>query len=62
MLEMTKTVLQKVSFDRKLFKKELMKATRWLKKDELLQLQAWCIVMFGAKYGDLIAEVFQSIS
>ena len=62
MLEMSKTVLQKVSFDKNLFKKELVKSKKWLKKEELIALKAWCIGTFGAKYADLVQEVFESIS
>ena len=58
---MTKLVLRKVSFDRELFKKELIKATKWLKKEELLALQAWCLVTFAGKYDDLVLEVFRTI-
>lgn len=59
MLEMTKYVLKKVSFDRSLFRKELVKATKWLKQDDLLILQAWCLVTF-ISYEDLILEVFKT--
>jgi hypothetical protein len=61
MLELTKTVLTKVSFDRVLFRKELVKATKWLKKDELLLLQVWCLGKFAGTYDDLIREVFTSM-
>lgn len=61
MLEMTKLVLRKVSFDRNLFRKELEKSTRWLKKEELLLLQAWCLTTFAGKYDDLVLEVFQNV-
>lgn len=61
MLEMTKLVLQRVSFDSRLFKKELVKALKWLKKEEALALQAWCIATFGSQYANLIHEVYQSI-
>lgn len=60
MLEMTKYVLKKVSFDRALFKKELIKATKWLRKEDLLLLQAWCLVTFAGTYEDLIIEVFRN--
>lgn len=60
MLEMTKYVLKKVSFDKVLFRKELVKATKWLKKEDLLVLQAWCLVTFAGKYEDLIIEVFRT--
>ncbi len=61
MLEMTKLVLQRVSFDNNLFKKELVKALKWLKKEEALALQAWCIATFGTQYSHLVKEVYQAI-
>ncbi len=62
MLEMTKKVLENVSFDKTLFKKELKKATKWLKKEELMLLQAWCFTKFGERYQDLINEVFNQLN
>lgn len=41
MLEYTKTVLQKVSFDAKLFSKELKKAISRLLPDEIEELKLW---------------------
>ncbi len=41
MLEYTKTVLQKVSFDAKLFARELKKAISRLLPDELEELKIW---------------------
>jgi hypothetical protein len=61
MLEMTKHVLQRVSFDKTLFKKELVKALKWLKKEEQALLKAWCVATFGTQYGGLIQEVFQNV-
>jgi len=61
MLEMTKVVLRKVSFDRKLFRKELIKSKAWLKKEELLLLQAWCVITFAGKYDEIITEVFETM-
>lgn len=58
MLEFTKRILTKVSFDRLLFKKELKKAVKWLSKDELHQLKVWCQQRFGSIYGDVINETF----
>ena len=55
-------VLTRVSFDRVLFKKELLKAKRWLKPKESLMLKAWCLATFGHVYRDVIAEVFESIT
>lgn len=59
MLEFCKKVLMKVSFDRLLFKKELKKAIKWVKKDELVQLKEWCVTKFGHVYGDIITESFR---
>jgi len=41
MLEYTKTVLQKVSFDARLFSKELRKAINRLLPNELEELKEW---------------------
>ena len=41
MLEYTKTVLQKVSFDAKLFSKELQKAISRLLPNEIEELKIW---------------------
>lgn len=59
MLKYTKTVLQKVSFNRDLFKKELQKSLRLLRKEEIIVLQTWCVINFGTMYMDVINEVFK---
>lgn len=58
MLELSKQILEKVSFDRKLFKKELRKSLAWIKPQERVSLKAWCLITFGHLYQDLILEVF----
>jgi hypothetical protein len=59
MLELCKKVLLKVSFDAKLFKKELLKAVRWLKnKEDLQKLKIWCEEKFSSKYPHILAQVF----
>lgn len=62
MLEFTKSILTKVSFDRFLFKKELKKAVKWLTKEELHHLKTWCQQRFGAIYGDVIHETFAAVA
>ena len=62
MLEMSKHVLQKVSFDRMLFRKELTKAKNWLKKEELKLLKAWALITFAGQYEELIHEVLEAVS
>ncbi|MCB0792339.1 MAG: hypothetical protein KDB97_11260 [Flavobacteriales bacterium] len=60
MMEFSKQVLQKVSFDQRLFKKELIKARRWLGQHDQLVLKAWCLATFGHMYKDIILDVFRS--
>ncbi|MFH1120098.1 MAG: hypothetical protein V1775_09745 [Bacteroidota bacterium] len=62
MLEYSKTVLQKVSFNRDLFRKELKKSIQFLKREEIIMLQIWCLVSYNDKYGDIIREVFRNIT
>lgn len=50
MLEYVKTILKKVSFDSKLFEKELLKAIRVLIQPELRELKKWCYDQFGDIY------------
>lgn len=61
MFEYTKQILTKVSFDKSLFKKELIKALRLLKKDERLLLKVWCVASF-ATYSDVIVDVFRKFA
>jgi hypothetical protein len=60
MLELSKKILQKVSFDRLLFKKELKKSLNWVKPNERILLKTWCLATFGATYHETIMEVFES--
>lgn len=62
MLEFCKKVLTNVSFDRKLFKKELSKAIKWVTKDEVNQLKNWCLAKFGHIYGDIISDTFRPLA
>ena len=61
MLEFTKKILSKVSFDKNLFKKELSKSVRWLSKQEVLTLKVWALSTFS-QYKNTILEVFDQIS
>ncbi len=61
MLDYSKKLLSKVSFDRQLFKKELKKSIAWIKKEERLTLQIWCLSTFGHLYKDVIVESFNSM-
>lgn len=61
LLEYFKIILQKVSFDAKLFEKELRKALSQLIKADLKLLRKWCIEQFGNKYKQIISKVFSTI-
>ena len=61
MLEFTKSVLKKVSFDKSLFKKELAKSMRWLNRQEVLTLKIWALITFS-QYKNTILEVFDQMS
>jgi hypothetical protein len=58
MLEYIKTILQKVSFDGKLFEKELRKAIALLLSDEINALKAWCYDTFGKVYATVLKRCF----
>jgi len=61
MLEFTKKILSKVSFDKYLFKKELSKSVRWLSKKEVITLKIWALTTFS-QYKNTILEVFDQVS
>tara|TARA_B100000945_G_scaffold315745_1_gene315431 strand:+ start:1219 stop:1404 length:186 start_codon:yes stop_codon:yes gene_type:complete len=61
MLDFSKKILKKVSFDKTLFKKELAKSIRWLSKKEIGALKIWALTSF-AQYKDITLEVFDQIS
>jgi len=62
MYEMSKKILEKVSFDRALFYKELVKALRSIKPDEKMLLKAWCLSNFGHIYKDVIIDAFKLVT
>ena len=62
MLEYFKTILSKVSFDSKLFEKELKKAIRSLLKEELKELKKWCYDKFGHLYQNVLNQQFLKIA
>jgi hypothetical protein len=59
MFEYSKEILTKVSFDQKLFTKELRKAMDWLKKEERKLLLVWCLATFGHRYSEIITQMFR---
>jgi hypothetical protein len=61
MLDFSKMILTKVSFDPKLFHKELRKLLLWLgdDKEEVENLYEWCSENYGDIYVDIISEEFK---
>jgi hypothetical protein len=58
MLEYVKTILLKVSFDKRLFEKELKKAFNVLALEEIKQLKMWCYEKFSEMYLFILNRVF----
>jgi hypothetical protein len=54
MLDYTKLILEKVSFDSGLFEKELRKARLHLDTEEYATLKKWCIQKFGDQHQSMI--------
>lgn len=47
MLEYCKTILEKVSFNKELFEKELKKSLSFITEEERVKLICWCKSKFG---------------
>lgn len=62
MLEFSKNILTKVSFDKVLFRKELVKALKYLKPNETILLKVWLLATFGQVYREVIIEVYRSVT
>ena len=58
MLDYFKLILSKVSFDRRLFEKELLKAIKSLIPSELQELRKWCYAKFGDIYEPILNKCF----
>jgi len=59
MVELSKSILTKVSFDRQLFQKELEKSIRWINKSEdLHSFKEWCLIEFGHLYPSILKKAF----
>lgn len=62
MLDFMKMILEKVSFDRHLFEKELKKAISILKIEELIEFKSWCYAKFSAKYKRVLQRNFTKLA
>ena len=62
MLEHQKLILEKVSHNKELFRKELVKSLKWLKSYEIFRLHVWLKQRFYLTHGDIIRDVFEFIA
>jgi hypothetical protein len=58
MLNYFKTILSRVSFDARLFEKELRKAIKMLIAEELQELKSWCYANYGNQYRTILNRCF----
>lgn len=61
MLEYVKTILQKVSFSKQLFERELKKGIRYLLPAELEEFRDWCYDSFGISHRPILNRYFSPI-
>lgn len=59
MLAYVKIVLEKVSFDKTLFEKELKKGMNLLLPEEVKDLKGWCYAQFGSMYRTVLNKIFK---
>jgi hypothetical protein len=54
-------ILDKVSFDKVLFEKELKKGLKELLPAEMKELKSWCYEKFGKVYQTMLNKVFRRV-
>lgn len=59
MIEYVKTILEKVSFSRYLFERELRKGLRLILPSEVHEFKDWCYSMFGKVHESILNRYFQ---
>lgn len=59
MLDHQKSILNQLSENRELFRKEIVKSFNWLKSYEILQLHKWLKENYMETHGDIIKDIFQ---
>ena len=61
MLDYFKSILTRVSFDARLFEKELLKAIRTLVVNEVQELRIWCYANFRVEHGAILNRCFVTV-
>lgn len=59
MIDYVKTILEKVSFSRYLFERELRKGLRLILPTEVQEFKDWCYAMFGKDHEPVLNRYFQ---
>jgi len=62
MLEHQKMLLKQISYDKELFRKEIVKSFKWLKSYEIILLRNWLKDNYGRTHSDVIQDVFEYIA
>ena len=62
MLEHQKILLEQLSYDKDLFRKEIVKSFKWLKSYEIIRLHHWLKDKYGRSHADVIQDVFEYIT
>jgi hypothetical protein len=58
MLNYVKKILTRVSFDARLFEKELRKAIKMLIAEEIQELRNWCYTNYGNEHRSILNRCF----
>ena len=62
MLDHQKIILEQLSHDKEMFRKEIVKSFKWLKSYEIIMLGRWLKENYGNTHADVIHEVFEYIA
>ena len=62
MLEHQKLIIAKVSHDREMFRKEIVKTLKWVESHEIIHLHQWLKDNYGKKHAETIREIFKKIA
>ncbi|MGD2033797.1 MAG: hypothetical protein PVF73_02000 [Bacteroidales bacterium] len=62
MLDHQKIILEQLSHDKEMFRKEIVKSFKWLKSYEIIMLRSWLKAKYGETHADIIREVFEHIA
>ena len=62
MLDHQKIILEQLSHDKEMFRKEIIKSFKWLRSYEIIMLRKWLKENYSDTHADVIHEVFDYIA